>query len=200
MTGPGEHIAIDESLLEAGARARERLEGRSVVLIGMMGAGKSSVGRRLSRAMGLPFVDADTEIENAARMPIPEIFAKHGEAYFRDGERRVVSRLLEEQQIVLATGGGAFMDESTREKIKAHGISIWLKADLDVLLRRVKKRGGRPLLKDNPEQVLRDLLRVREPVYSQADITLVSGDVPQETMVAEAIHALQAYFTAKDEA
>ena len=123
-----------------------KLGGRSIVLVGMMGSGKTSVGRRLAARLGLDFADADAEIETAAGMSVPEIFAKHGEAYFRDGERRVVARLLEERQRVLATGGGAFMSPQTRENVAARGISIWLKADIDVLLRRVRKRSNRPLL------------------------------------------------------
>lgn len=190
----------DEQLQQAGARVRERLDGRSVVLVGMMGAGKSSVGRRLAKALEIPFVDADTEIEKAASMSIPDIFATRGEPEFRAGERRVVSRLLDGAPAVIATGGGAFMDEGTREKVKARGISIWLKADVDVLLRRVKKRGNRPLLKTgDPEQILRDLLAKREPVYAEADMTVVSRDVPHETMVAETLDRLLAFLEPKDQ-
>jgi shikimate kinase len=190
----------DEQLQQAGARVRERLDGRSVVLVGMMGAGKSSVGRRLAKALEIPFVDADTEIEKAASMSIPDIFATRGEPEFRAGERRVVSRLLDGPPAVIATGGGAFMDEGTREKIRARGISIWLKAEVDVLLRRVKKRGNRPLLKaGDPEQILRDLLATREPVYAEADMTVVSRDVPHETMVAETLDRLLAFLEPKDQ-
>jgi shikimate kinase len=191
----------DEQLQEAGARVRERLAGRSVVLVGMMGAGKSSVGRRLAKALEIPFVDADTEIEKAASMSIPDIFATRGEPEFRAGERRVVSRLLDAPPSVIATGGGAFMDEGTREKIKARGISVWLKAEVDVLLRRVKKRGNRPLLKTgDPEDVLRDLLAKREPVYAEADVTVMSRDVPHETMVAETLGQLLQFLEPKDQA
>ncbi len=129
------------------ATVRERLGARSAVLIGMMGAGKSSVGRRLAARLGLSFVDADSEIETAAGCSIPEIFERHGEEHFRDGERKVIARLLEHGPQVLATGGGAWMNEVTRETIAASGVSVWLKADFDVLLRRVKRRGNRPLLK-----------------------------------------------------
>ena len=189
----------DEQLQEAGARVRERLGGRSVVLVGMMGAGKSSVGRRLAKALEIPFVDADTEIEKAASMSIPDIFATRGEPEFRAGERRVVSRLLDAHPSVIATGGGAFMDETTREKIRARGISVWLKAEVEVLLRRVKKRGNRPLLKaGEPEQVLRDLLQQREPVYAEADVTVMSRDVPHETMVAETLAQLLQFLEPKD--
>jgi shikimate kinase len=181
-------------LADAAQFVRDRLGARSVVLIGMMGAGKSSVGRRLGKVLDLPFVDADTEIEKAAGMTIPEIFARHGEAYFRSGETRVVGRLLEEGNTVIATGGGAWMNPQTRAHAKRCGVSVWLKADFDILLRRVKKRGGRPLLKDNPEDTLRRLLAERDPVYAEADIVVRSREVPHETMVAETLGALDAFF------
>jgi len=166
--------------------------GRSIVLIGLMGSGKTSTGRRLAQQLGLEFVDADAEIEAAAGMSITEIFARHGEAYFRDGERRVMARLLNEGPRVLATGGGAFMNEVTRTRIAASGISIWLKADLDVLWRRVRKRSHRPLLHGgDPEQTLRALLEQRYPVYARADITVISRDGPQELAVEEAIEGLE---------
>ena len=146
---------------------------RSVVLVGMMGAGKTSVGKRLAARLGLPFIDADEEIEAGARMTIPEIFEKFGEAYFRDGERRVIARLLEQGPCVLSTGGGAFMNASTRERISRCGVSIWLKPDFEVLLRRVRKRSNRPLLQTpDPEGTLRRLLHEREPTYALADITI----------------------------
>ena len=179
-------------LAEAGARVREMLGKRAVVLIGMMGAGKSSVGRRLAKVLLLPFVDADTEIEKAAGMTIPEIFSRHGEPYFRAGETRVVSRLLDQRTSVIATGGGAWMDASTREKVRERAISVWLRADVDVLLRRVKKRGGRPLLKTGDQEgTLRRLLAEREPVYAEADLTVTSREVPHEVMVAETLAALE---------
>jgi len=191
MTAAAQSPNTDEKLQEEGARARALLNGRSIVLVGMMGAGKSSVGRRLAKALDLPFVDADTEIEKAAGMSIPDIFATHGEPEFRAGERRVVARLLEEGLSVIATGGGAFIDDGTREKVRARGISVWLKAEVDVLLKRVKKRGGRPLLKNgDPEQILRDLLAQREPIYALADITVISQDVPHEAMVAETLREI----------
>ena len=159
---------------------------RSIVLVGMMGAGKTSIGRRLAEKLGLPFVDADAEIETAAGKTIPEIFAEHGEAYFRDGERRVMLRLLCGSQKVLATGGGAFMNSETRLAVKQRGVSIWLKASYDVLLARVKKRGNRPMLKtDDPEATLKRLIEERYPVYAEADITVESREVPHETIVAE---------------
>jgi shikimate kinase / 3-dehydroquinate synthase len=159
-----------------------------------MGSGKTSTGRRLAQQLGLEFADADAEIENAAGMSITEIFARHGEAYFRDGERRVMARLLNKGPRVLATGGGAFMNEATRARIAASGISIWLKADLDVIWRRVRKRSHRPLLQGgDPEQILRTLLEQRYPVYARADITVISRDGPQDLAVEEAIEGLEFY-------
>jgi shikimate kinase len=172
-------------------RIRDALARRSIVLVGMMGAGKSSVGRRLALRLGLPFSDADTEIEEAAGMTIPEIFASRGEAEFRDGERRVIARLLAEGPRVLATGGGAFMSAETRQRIAELGISIWLKADFDVLMRRVRKRSNRPLLQTaDPEGTLRGLIADRYPVYGEADVTIHSRDVPHEVVVSEILGAL----------
>jgi shikimate kinase len=168
---------------------------RSIVLVGMMGAGKSSVGRRLASRLGLTFVDADTEIEAAAGMSIAEIFAAHGEAYFRSGEARVIARLLEGGPQVMATGGGAIMNPDTRTLIGAKGVSIWLDADYEVLLRRVKRRTDRPMLKTaDPAETLRRLLDERKPVYALADVTLRSRDAPHETIVNEAIAALAGHF------
>jgi shikimate kinase len=182
-----------ENLDRAGLRAA--LGQRAVVLVGMMGSGKSSVGRRLAARLGLPFVDADTEIETAAGMSIPEIFAQRGESEFRDGERRVISRILTTRApLVLATGGGAFMNAETRERIAQLGISIWLKADVDVLMRRVRKRSNRPLLQTaDPEATMRGMLAEREPVYALADLTLVSRDDPHEVVVEDALAALDRY-------
>ena len=167
---------------------------RSVVLVGMMGAGKSTIGRRLSLRLGLPFIDADTEIEVAhAGMTIPEIFERHGEPYFRDGEARVISRLLDNGPGVLATGGGAFMREETRNRIRDKAISIWLKVDPDTILHRVKRRAGRPLLQTaDPEATVERLIREREPIYQHADVTVWSRDVPHERIVDECIDALHA--------
>lgn len=175
---------------------RAALGQRAVVLVGMMGSGKSSVGRRLATRLGLPFVDADTEIETAAGMTIPEIFAQRGETEFRDGERRVISRILTTRApLVLATGGGAFMNAETRARISQLGISIWLKAEPDVLMRRVRKRSNRPLLQTaDPEATLRRMLAEREPVYALADLTLTSRDNPHEVVVEDAIVALDQYF------
>ena len=156
------------------------LAGRSIVLVGMMGAGKSSIGRRLASRLGIPFIDADAEIESAAGMTIPEIFEKHGEPYFRAGEARVIARLLDNGPQVLATGGGSVMDPQTRALIGQKGISIWLKADIDVLLKRTKRRNDRPLV-----EKIKDLLPVREPIYAQADIIIQSRDEPHDTIIDE---------------
>ena len=164
---------------------------RSIVLVGMMGAGKSSIGRRLASELNLPFVDADIEIELAAGMSIPEIFEAHGEPYFRSGEARVIARLLENGPQVLASGGGSFINPHTRALIRARGISVWLKADLDVLLRRIKRRSDRPLLKtDDPEQTLRQLIAQRYPIYAEADVTIYSRDVSHEAIVADIVTGL----------
>ncbi len=161
------------------------LGSRSIVLVGMMGAGKSSVGRRLAARLGINFVDADTEIESAAGMTIPEIFAKHGENYFRSGEARVIARLLDNGPQVLATGGGSVMDQATRDLIHIKGISVWLKADLDVLMKRTKRRNDRPLAGK-----VKDLLPVREPVYALSDVVVQSRDEPHDNIVDEIIARL----------
>jgi shikimate kinase len=167
---------------------RERLGHRSLVLIGLMGAGKSAIGRRLAVTLELPFADADQEIEIAAGKSINEIFAEYGEAYFRDGERRVIARLLDDGCKVLATGGGAFMNAETRERIVASGISVWLKADLDLLMHRVSRRDTRPLLRAaDPRAVMQKLIADRHPIYMQADITVRSRDVAHEVIVEEII-------------
>ena len=170
---------------------RDSLGNRAIVLVGLMGAGKTSVGRRLAEKLGLAFVDADHEIALAAGKSIPEIFADHGEDYFREGERRVIARLLENGPQVLATGGGAYMNSETRERIRDHGISVWLKADLDLLLKRVAKRNDRPLLQqDDPAKVLQRLMDTRYPVYSTADVTVESRDVQHGQMVNDVIKAI----------
>ena len=175
---------------------RERLGERSIVLVGLMGAGKSTVGRRLAARLDLPFKDADAEIEAAAGMTVADIFAVHGEPYFREGERRVIGRLLQEGPGVLATGGGAFMNAETRAWIAEKGISLWLKAEFDVLMRRVRKRSNRPLLKNaDPEGSMRRLLEVRQPIYSLADITVESRDIPHDRMVDDALNALLAWLS-----
>ena len=171
-----------------------QLGTRSIVLVGLMGAGKSTVGRRLAQTLKLPFRDADHEIEAAAGMTIPDIFTIHGEEHFRDGERRVIARLLQEGPMVLATGGGAFMNEETRHNIAEHGISVWLKADLDILMRRVRKRDTRPLLRNpDPEGTMRRLMDIRYPVYALADLTIDSHEAPHDRVVADIIKALGAW-------
>jgi len=164
---------------------------RSIVLVGLMGAGKSAIGRRLAARLGLSFVDADSEIERAAGQTIPEIFAAHGEAAFRDGERRVIARLLAEPMHVLATGGGAFMDAQTRALVRDRGISVWLRAELDVLVKRTARRSNRPLLNQGePSEVLARLMEARGPVYATADVTVQSTDGPPETTVQRVIDEL----------
>ncbi len=173
------------------ARIREALGPRSIVLIGLMGAGKTAVGRRLANRLDLPFIDADTEIELAADASISEIFAEHGESYFRQGERKVIARLLEGGPQVLATGGGAYMNPETRANIKARGLSVWLKAELKVLLKRVGRRDNRPLLAaGNPEKVMKKLIEERYPIYAEADVTVESRDVPHDVIVGTVIDAL----------
>jgi shikimate kinase/3-dehydroquinate synthase len=170
------------------------LGGRSIVLVGMMGAGKTSVGRRLAAHLRLPFVDADGEIEAGAQMTVPEIFERFGESYFRDGERKVLARLLSEGQKVLATGGGAFMNEATRARIAQSGVSIWLKPDFEVLMRRVRKRSNRPLLQTaDPEETLRRLLQERGPIYGLADLTIEPRDGPHDSVVEAIVSALGAH-------
>ncbi len=164
---------------------------RVVVLVGMMGAGKSSIGRRLAARLDIPFVDADTEIEKAAGMTIPDIFATRGEAEFRAGEARVIARLLDGGAKVLATGGGAFMNPDTRALIAAKAVSVWLRAEFEVLMRRIKRRHDRPLLKtDDPGTTLRELMVARYPVYAEADLTVHSREVPHERIVDEIVSAL----------
>jgi shikimate kinase len=166
---------------------------RSVVLVGMMGAGKSTIGRRLAARLHLPFLDADIEIEAAAAMSIPEIFETHGEPHFRDGEARVIARLLDSGPAVIATGGGAFMREETRDRVRDKAISIWLKADVDVIMKRVRRRADRPLLQtEDPTGTVSRLLEVREPLYATADLTIGSRDVPHDRIVDECIDALRA--------
>src|SRR6516165_12727981 len=191
MSESTSHAAVGTSS-EAGILAA--LGPRLIVLVGMMGAGKSTIGRRLAARLRLPFIDADTEIEAAAGMTIPEIFERHGEPHFRDGEARVIARLLEGGPLVLATGGGAFMREETRGRIAAKAVSIWLKADADVIMRRVRRRADRPLLQTaDPEGTVVRLLGEREPVYGNADLTIASRDVPHERIVEECLETLRAH-------
>jgi len=179
------------SIAKDTALVRQRLGNRPIVLVGLMGAGKTSVGRRLAEKLGIPFVDADQEIEAAAGQPIRDIFAEHGEAYFREGERRVIQRLLGNGAQVLATGGGAYMNDETRARIRAAGVSVWLKAPLPLLMKRVAKRHDRPLLQtEDPEAVMRDLMDKRYPIYAEADVTVESRDVQHGQMVNDVIRAL----------
>ena len=190
---------MPETALPAGASASQDAEitaalgTRSIVLIGMMGAGKSTIGRRLAARLRLPFLDADIEIEAAAGMSIPDIFETQGEPYFRDGEARVIARLLDGGPAVLATGGGAFMDPATRAEIARRGVSVWLRADIDTLLTRVARRSNRPLLKQgNPRAVLTELIERRYPIYAEADITVDSGDGAADLTASRTIAALAA--------
>jgi shikimate kinase len=170
---------------------------RTLVLVGLMGAGKSCIGRRLATRLDLPFIDADREIEDAAGCSIPEIFERHGEQAFRDGERRVILRLLDGPVCVLATGGGAFMDPRTRQTVRGRAISIWLRADLDLLTRRVARRNDRPLLQvDDPRRKLEELIAVRYPVYAEADVTVDSQDGPPDATLERVIAALAAHLAA----
>ena len=198
---------IDSTPTADAYRSREAdivaaLGPRMIVLVGMMGAGKSTVGRRIAARVRLPFTDADTAIEEAhAGMSIPEIFEIHGEPYFRDGEARVIARLLEGGPAVLATGGGALMREETRRRIQEKGISVWLKADADVILRRVKRRADRPLLQTaDPAATIDRFIAEREPVYQHADLTIWSRDVPHEKIVEECLDALHDRLCGKDRA
>jgi shikimate kinase len=179
------------SLSKDTTTVRQRLDGHAIVLVGLMGAGKTTVGRRLAEKLGLAFVDADHEIELAAGQTIPEIFAQHGETYFRDGERKVIARLLENGAQVLATGGGAFMNADTRATIRRHGIAIWLRADFDLLMRRVRRRSNRPLLDNaDPEAVMRKLIEERYPIYAEADLTVDSRDIAHAAIVNTIIRTL----------
>jgi shikimate kinase len=168
--------------------------GRFIVLVGLMGAGKTSLGRRLAKATGLPFIDSDAEIEKAAGCSIPEIFERFGETEFRSGERRVIERILEGAPAILATGGGAFMDAATRALIRAKGVSIWLRADLDTLVRRTKRRDDRPLLKGrNPRDVLKRLIEERYPVYGEADIILDVDDEPPKESTERLVERIASF-------
>jgi len=179
------------SIAKEAEMVRQRLGQRPIVLVGLMGAGKTSVGRRLAEKLSIPFVDADHEIEAAAGKSIKEIFADHGEPYFREGERRVIQRLIGNGAQVLATGGGAYMNDETRERIQESGISVWLRAALPILMKRVMKRQDRPLLQnENPEAVMRGLIDTRYPVYALADVTVDSRDVQHGQMVNDVIRAL----------
>lgn len=177
-----------------GMGAAEPFRDRPIALVGMMGAGKTVVGRRLAARLGLGFIDSDHEIEACARASIAELFARHGEAYFRDREAKVVSRLVAEGRRVIATGGGAFMHPATRVLLKECCITVWLKADAEVLMRRVRKRPSRPLLQtSDPEGTLRHLIAIRYPVYAEANLTVVSHDGPHEQVVDDVLEAIEAH-------
>jgi shikimate kinase len=178
---------------------RARLGTRSIVLVGMPGSGKSSIGRRLGQRLGLDFADADAEIERAANMTIPELFQTKGEAEFRKGEQKVIARLLEGGPQVIATGGGAFVNADTRMRIKEKGVSIWLKADVETLLRRVKRKSNRPLLQNaDPEGTLRNLLSAREATYAEADLIITSCEVPHEEVVEAIVNLLDTSLTERE--
>jgi shikimate kinase len=189
MSDPATQQLAGTALPEAAIVAA--LGQRSLVLVGMMGAGKSSIGRRLAARLDIAFVDADVEIEKAAGMSIPDMFATRGEDEFRAGEARVILRLLDSGPQVLATGGGAVLNPDTRAAIAARGISIWLKAEFDVLMKRIRRRQDRPLLKtDDPGATLRELIAARYPVYALADLTVQSREVPHDKIVDEIVSAL----------
>ena len=178
--------------------ANRALPQQTIVLVGLMGAGKSCIGKRMAHRLGLPFIDADQAIEQAAGCSISEIFERHGEGNFRDGERRVIARLLEGPPHVLATGGGAFMDPRTRALIREKAISVWLRADLDLLMRRVARRNDRPLLQvPEPRQKLAELMAERYPVYAEADVTVDSTDGPPEATLERVVQSLDAFFAAR---
>ena len=190
MPDPGQ----SEARAADAAPGPDRPPPRTIVLIGLMGVGKTCIGRRLATAFGLEFVDADAEIEAAAGCSIQDIFDCHGEAAFRDGERRVIARLLKQPPHVLATGGGAFMDPGTRDLIKERGISLWLRGDLSLLVKRTSRRNNRPLLKrGDPKEILARLMKERYPIYAEADITVDSQDGPPEITVRRARAAIEAY-------
>lgn len=192
---PEEEQFSEDDLVPVEARLPPPLKPpRTIVLVGLMGAGKTNIGRRLAALLDLPFKDADAEIEAAADETIEEIFSNRGEAAFREGEARVMARLLEEPVHVLSTGGGAFMDKETRALIRERGISVWLRADIDILLARVARRSNRPLIKQgDPREVLEKLIAQRYPIYAEADIIVDSLDAPAESTVASVVEALLHY-------
>ncbi len=181
---------VSEALIE---RAKAALGRRNLVFVGLMGAGKSAIGRMTATALGIPFIDSDHEIERVSRMTISDLFVAYGEEEFRALETRVIKRLLHTGPRIVSTGGGAYINERTRRHIKKQGLSVWLKADLDVLWERVNKRDTRPLLKtENPKQTLENLMDARYPIYAEADLTVISRDVKKEVMVEEVLTALAA--------
>jgi shikimate kinase len=194
-------VAVENRIQHAGReqRLRDRIGSRPIVLVGLMGAGKTTVGRRLAARLDLPFRDADVEIETAAGMPISDIFAIYGEPSFRDGERKVIARLLEEGPMVLATGGGAYINPETRARIAEAGLSVWLKVDHETLMRRVRRRSNRPLLANpDPEGTMRRLMAERYPLYAEAAVTIESSDMPHERVVDEVVAGLGRWFAARE--
>jgi shikimate kinase len=190
---------VARELFEGQAEFRRRLGRRSIVFVGLMGAGKTAIGRKVAGELGLPFVDSDQEIEAASRMTIPELFERYGEAEFRALEQRVIARVLETGPQVLSTGGGAFMNAHTREIIASHSVSVWLKADIDVLMERVSKKQNRPLLKTaDPRATMERLMAERYPVYATADVTVVTRDERKEVIAAEVIASLGEWLAATE--
>lgn len=180
---------------EGHAELLERLGKRSIVFVGLMGAGKTAIGRKVAAMLALPFIDSDQEIESVSRMTVPELFERYGETEFRALEQRVILRLLENGPQVLSTGGGAFMNAQTREAIAGHGVSVWLKAELDLLMERVSKKQNRPLLKNpDPRAVLERLMAERYPVYATSDVTVPTRDDRKEVIAAEVVNALCRHF------
>jgi shikimate kinase len=193
----GQARAVHEPAGDKQAELLRRLGNRSIVFIGLMGAGKTAIGRKVASALGLAFADSDHEIETASRMGIPDLFERYGEAEFRALEQRVIARILENGPQVLSTGGGAFMNEQTRSAIAGHGISVWLKADINVLMERVSKKQNRPLLKNpDPRAVMERLMAERHPVYATADVTVPTRDERKEVIADEVIDALAARLAA----
>ncbi|WP_108398778.1 shikimate kinase [Devosia submarina] len=177
----------------------ERLAGKPIVLVGMMGVGKTTIGRRVAAKLSRQFLDSDEEIEKAAQMSIPEMFEQRGEAEFRAGETRVIARVLKDRDIVLATGGGAFVNGETRALVKGEAISVWLKANADILFERVSRRSNRPLLKTaNPRATLEKLIEERYPIYAEADLTVSSRDVPQDVVANDVIDAVLHFLKRQD--
>jgi len=180
---------------EGHAELLERLGNRSIVFVGLMGAGKTAIGRKVAAMLSLPFIDSDQEIESVSRMTVPELFERYGETEFRALEQRVILRLLENGPQVLSTGGGAFMNAHTREAIASHGVSVWLKAELDLLMERVSKKQNRPLLKSpDPRAVLERLMGERYPVYATSDVTVPTRDDRKEVIATEVVNALCGHF------
>lgn len=193
----------DTSLNKAETHAADLptlLAGRPLVLVGMMGAGKTTVGRRIAGRIGRPFIDSDAEIEKAAGMSIEDFFQAHGEPEFRAGEARVIARILKEKDIVLGTGGGAFINEETRALLKQEAVTVWLKADFELLFARVSRRSTRPLLKTaNPRETLQKLIDERYPVYAKADVTVTSRDVPHDTVASDIIDLVCAFLSRQNQ-